>query len=174
MGDTNLPGEGASKEPTPPKPGHASDLKTWAGQMSKDPVAAKMKALVPGTSEGTAKVPFPIVGRETYLSKIKGSGIFKRAEDAPKVRVPLDKLTGIQQTVNTERLSKYVDDPKSVKSGTRAPGHGGLIDLPVVVKKDNKLFIHDGHHRLTAAKLRGEPDARVRFVNLDEEEEPKK
>jgi hypothetical protein len=54
-----------------------------------------------------------------------------------------------------------------IPDGTRAPGHGALIDLPIIVKMGGELFVHDGHHRLSAAHLRGEATARVRLVDLD-------
>lgn len=141
-------------------------LKMWATRTIENPAAVRMAAMTPGTVQGTMQVPFPTVGRETYLSKIKGAGIFKRAEDAPVERVPLKELNGIQQTVNSERLAGYVENPK-VKAGTRAPGHGGLIDKPVVVRVGGKLYIHDGHHRAAAAKIRGDIDISSRVVDLD-------
>jgi hypothetical protein len=138
--------------------------------VAEDPARARMTVMAPGESEGTLAVPFPTTTREAYLGQVRGAGIFKRAEQAPLVRVPLSSLMGIQRSVNVERLAKYVDDPTAVKPGTRGAHHGGLVDVPVVVRKGGKLYIHDGHHRLSAARVRGEKDARVRLVDLDEGE----
>ena len=40
--------------------------------------------------------------------------------------------------------------------------------LPLVIKKDNQLFVSDGHHRLTKLASEGEQNARVRLIDFDE------
>lgn len=130
-------------------------------------LVAKVALLAPGSSLGTVRHPFKIIPREEYLTKVRGRGIYRLAEKAPTVDVPLDELHGIQRSINTERLMAHLRDPGMVAKGQRAPGHGGLVDKPLVVKVDGKLFIHDGHHRLSAAKLRGVDTAKVRLVDLD-------
>ena len=40
-------------------------------------------------------------------------------------------------------------------------------ELPLVVRKNGKMFIQDGHHRLTALAENGQQNAKVRFIDLD-------
>jgi hypothetical protein len=124
----------------------------------------------PSGTAGAVRVPFPVASRSSYLSKIKGKGIFEKAEKTTPTDVPLDQLHAIQRTVNVEQLTNYANDPGRVKPGTRAPGHGGLIDKPVVVKVDGKMHIHDGHHRLAAQMMKGATHAKARVIDLDNPE----
>jgi len=41
-------------------------------------------------------------------------------------------------------------------------------ELPLIIKKDNELFVSDGHHRLTKLAVEGKQNARVRLVDFDE------
>lgn len=151
--------------------GGIGDLMTWARAhargLPQDRAEVRAQALEPGLYEGTAKHPFPVADREKYLESVRAKGIARLSLRAPVGRIRLDAIKGIQGTVNRERLGQHLKDPRLIPDGTRAPGHGALIDLPIVVKLGGEYFLHDGHHRLTAAHLRGEVDARVRLVDLD-------
>ena len=147
-------------------------LKEFASAMKESPLMTKMRLLTPGTTPGSLQHPFPVKLREDYLEMIKGKGIFKRAENTPVTKVPLSSLTAIQRNVNMERLAQHLEDPRLVEEGTRAPGHGGLVDHILVVRTGGKNFIHDGHHRLAACFLRGQKEAPARVVNLDAEKMP--
>lgn len=166
--DPTAPPATPTSNPTPnAAPVSGAGLKTWASAHASDPIGTRLKMLTPSQAPGTVQHPFPVESRESYLEAIKGAGVFKRAETAPQVRLPLKGLRAIQGSINMERVMQHAQDPTYVKPGARAPGHGGLVDLPIVVKKNGQLYIHDGHHRLTAAALRGQVDARVRLVDLD-------
>lgn len=158
------------KETPQAQHGSSSSILTWAKANSGDRAATRARILPPGQHEGTLRHPFPVVDRERYLASIKGMGIPKRAETAPKESVQLSDLRGIQRTVNAEKLSRYMGNPDLVKQGARASGSGMPIDLPVVVKKDGQTYLHDGHHRATAAYLRGAKSIRARVVDLDKGE----
>ena len=148
-------------------------MKAWARnrmEAPKDMVYSRAGTLEDGAHEGTAKHPFPVTDRQAYLDAVRGKGIAALTHKAPVGTVRLDKLNGIQQTINRERLGQHLANPRLIGDGTRAPGHGGLIDLPVVVRLGGKLIIHDGHHRLSAAQLRGDQTARCRFIDLDEDD----
>ena len=132
-------------------------------------LATKVAMLPPGSSPGTVRHPFKVIPREEYLAKVRGKGIYRLAEKAPIVDVPLDQLNGIQRTINVERLMAHLKDPNMIAKGQRAPGHGGLIDKPLIVKVGGQLFTHDGHHRTAAAKLRGLDTIKARLVDLDGE-----
>jgi hypothetical protein len=152
---------------TPPAPGGAA-MHRWASDVQR-PGGADV--LPNGGPDGTVRHPFTQVQRAEYLALVKEHGsIAKRTHDAPIALVNLHDLHAIQDSVNRERLSQHMSDPKMVPEGSRAAGHGGLVDRPVVVRKGGKMFIHDGHHRLTAALLRGQSTAKVRFVDLDSEQ----
>ena len=156
-------------KPEAPSTGPGAGLKTWASAHATDPVGTRLKLLTPSLTPGTVQHPFPVESRESYLASIKGAGVFKRAESAPVVRVPLKGLIGVQSTINMERVMQHASDPSKVAPGTRG-AHHGLVDHVVLVKKNGKLFIHDGHHRATAAALRGQMDIKARLVDLDAEE----
>ena len=147
-------------------PEGAPAMQRWASDVSRPGGSSAL----PATGEGALRHPFATVPREKYLSMIKPFGsIAKRTHDAPIALVNLHELTGIQESINAERLNQHASNPKLVPEGTRAAGHGGLVDRAVVVRHGGKLYIHDGHHRLTAAVLRGATTAKVRFVDLDGE-----
>lgn len=116
-------------------------------------------------SAGSSKVPFQVADKDAYKAMIRGKGIFKRAEMAPIEDVDLGKIKAIQRTVNDERVSQHFEG-RLYPEGTRAPGHGGLIDYPVIVKNGDDYFCHDGHHRCTAAKLHGDKSIRARVVDI--------
>lgn len=149
----------------------APTAKEWGRPEEElNPAERATRMLRPGDSRGTSKVPFPVADREAYLAMTKEAGsIAKRTHGAPIALVNLRDLHAIQHTVNDERLMQHAESPDLVAPGTRGSGHGGLIDRPVVVRKDGVLYIHDGHHRLTAATLRGQETAKVRLVDLDGE-----
>jgi len=155
----------------PQRAGGASDMKLWARQQleaPRDRVHSRAMTLENGPNEGTAKHPFPVTDRQAYLDAVRGKGIAALTHKAPVGQVRLDKLNGIQQTVNRERLEQHLNNARMIPDGARGSGHGGLVDLPVIVRLGGQLIIHDGHHRLTAAKLRGDQTARVRYIDLDE------
>lgn len=150
---------------------NATNLKAWAdanGERPIDRFELKAKTLPDGIHEGTAKHPFPVEDREAYLELVKEHGSIGKLSHSGQIgRIRLDAIHGIQHTVNRERLTQHMKDPALIPKGTRSSGSGALIDLPIIVKKNGKYFCHDGHHRLCAAHLRHDPDARVRLVDLD-------
>lgn len=141
-------------------------LRAWAEARST-PEAVRTAGLEPGARPGTVAVPFPQVLHEDYKAIVRGKGIPKRVEKAPTERVPLAQLTAIQKTVNVERLENHLADPHLIARGARKIGSGMKTDRPVVVRAGGKAYLHDGHHRATAAMLRGETDIKARVVDLD-------
>jgi len=72
--------------------------------------------------------------------------------------VDLAALTGTQHRATRHGVDKY-EVPQQT---TRDPA-----DLPLVLHASSgKNYVADGHHRLVAAYLRGEPRARVRIVEI--------
>jgi hypothetical protein len=142
-------------------------LKEWASARKESPLETKIRAMPPGERPGSVLHPFPVAVRAEYLAKIRGKGIFKRAEGVEPQKVSLAGLTAIQKSVNVEKLAQHVENPNLVGKGTRAPGHGGVVDHPVVVKVGGKSYVHDGHHRCCAAHVRGQGSVLARVVDLD-------
>lgn len=95
------------------------------------------------------RVPFPRAPHPAAGSK--------RDDGAVVTSVRLADLTATQEFVSRNGL---------VKHGEPLPSRAAASRLPLVFKRDGKLYIIDGHHRLTAAHLRGEKTHRVRLVDL--------
>ncbi len=151
----------------------AATVQDWAKEDLTP--AERARRLPPGEKPGTSKVPFPVTDREAYLKAVHEQGsVSAKTHGAPIALVNLKDLHAIQHTVNDERLVQHLEDPHKVPPGTKGSGHGGLVDKPVVVRIGGQLTIHDGHHRLTAASLRGQKTAKVRLVDLDGEYPAKK
>lgn len=147
----------------------ASSVHEWAkaNESREKRQGWRLHSLLKGERDGTVRHPFAVTDRDAYLAKIKGKGIVKRVEDAPIETIDLDSLRGIQRTVNVERLSQHLEDENLIPNGQRSPHAGMLTDLPVVVKSGGQHYLHDGHHRATAAWVRGERAIGARLVNLD-------
>jgi hypothetical protein len=147
-------------------------MRDWAMQpeaqeIPVDDYRSKIAEMEPGDHLGTVRHPFRTIDREAYLAAIRGAGVAKRTQSAPIAKIRLSDVVAIQGSVNAERLGHHLDEPRLYQQGARAPGHGMVVDLPVIVKKNGMYFVHDGHHRLTARHLRGLDTAKVRLVDLD-------
>lgn len=102
---------------------------------------------------------------EPYARLCPQEQLRRMTRNAPVVWISLGKLTATQPEVGREDVRPHVTNRRLVPVG--ATRGSGLIDLPVVVRYRDVYYIRDGHHRLTAARLRGESRARVRLVDLD-------
>lgn len=144
-------------------------LQAWAADGQPEP-EERVHELEAGDRSGTLRHALQThVPREQYLAMIKGAGIPARTHTAPIALVNISDLVGIQETINEERLGQHLADPRLYAHGTRSPGHGALIDRPIVVRVGGRMFCHDGHHRVTAASLRGADSVKVRYIDLDAE-----
>jgi len=75
----------------------------------------------------------------------------KDIKDAPKVKIPLDKLL---RNEPAEKM-KTPESIETIKNLATTYKKGKKIDPILVRKKGDKFQILDGHHRFTAAKLAG-------------------
>lgn len=99
----------------------------------------------PGTlpDRGMMPAPFPVLNQHIPNDP--------RFLDAPLRRVPLQQVHATQRTVDAENVKRFIDDPT-------------LGGKPVVALHDKGYAIVDGHHRLAAARLRGETHALAHVV----------
>ena len=68
----------------------------------------------------------------------------------------------------TEVTTLNISDLTATQSDVVLGGDASLSDtMPLVVKKEGKFFIRDGHHRLAQKAISGESSAEVRLVDLD-------
>jgi hypothetical protein len=132
-----------------------------AGQASASLDAAGRDA------RGRAPVPFTFADKGAYKSRFVNEVINGAIEAAPVVDVPLEGLRAIQHTVDPGHVRAYAEDPGRVAPGTRHDRHGGLVDHPVVLRLGGVSYLHDGHHRATAALLTGRSTIAARLVDLD-------
>lgn len=102
----------------------------------------------PGTlpDRGIMPVPFPVLYQHQTWDKRD-----PRLVNAPLARIPLRDVHATQRTVEAETIAKFLQQPDM----------GGP---PVVTRTETGYAIVDGHHRLTAAKIRGEQTALVRIA----------
>jgi 8-oxo-dGTP pyrophosphatase MutT (NUDIX family) len=79
-------------------------------------------------------------------------------EDLPLEKVEIEGLIPTQDFVDWDKLSEKIDGK------TNKDRH------PFIIKRNDRQYIFDGHHRLAADKLNGEKEAEVRLFDEDEPE----
>lgn len=102
--------------------------------------------LQPGTlpDRGAMPVPFPILNAHLPFEKDNPAYADAREDD-----VALSSLYATQRTVDAQNLQKFLGTPD-------------LGGLPIVTPHEDGYAIVDGHHRLAAARMRGETTVRVK------------
>lgn len=104
----------------------------------------------------TSHTPFPYDA--SALSKLREDqvprffGALTDSHMLPERRLPLDSLVAMQNRVDTGKVAM---------AGTWGGGKP-----PVVVHMNGRHYIADGHHRLSAAYLRGDEDANCKYLDL--------
>jgi hypothetical protein len=144
-------------------------LAQWAH--AKDPALEmaerKVHSLPLSKTGHGVKVPFPYAARAAYKTDFSNQEINQAIEDAPVKLIRIAGLHAIQHSVKVDRVLEYIKHHELLLKGTRSPLHKGLVDLPIVIQYQGIRFIHDGHHRTTAAWALGEDNVEARYVNLD-------
>jgi SPP1 gp7 family putative phage head morphogenesis protein len=103
---------------------------------------------------GTAEVPFH-VKREKQTEIILHED-YKAAKKIAQIKtVRLSSLIATEGHVDRNQTSKIL-------SGNA----GKSVTLPLVASYEGSLYIMDGHHRLSAAKWKGDIDAEVRLIKV--------
>ena len=102
-----------------------------------------------------AKVPFEhyedaMGAGEATVPKSKSLGIIDLGRDVV--------LHTGQDTLSSSTVQKYQNNP----------GAENDTPYPTVFTYGNKLWVHDGHHRIVASRLRGEPSIAVQHWDSGE------
>ena len=68
-----------------------------------------------------------------------------------------------QDTVDRAGIRSYIDKPNNPEHWTEEG-----YDAPEVYHHQGKMWIYEGHHRIIASRLRGEPSIKVHFWDTGE------
>lgn len=134
---------------------------------------ARLGKLAPSGRQGRVLAPIP-VGEDSPYDKVIGhKSLQRRIASAPIQKVPVGRLvTNGQKSVRVDQVAHYISNRGA--SGTR---HGREsihpTDHPIVVRVGGRDVTYDGHHRVTAAILRGDRSIDARYVDLDGKKEEK-
>lgn len=142
----------------------------WIGSKTYRTVSQAIELLRAMPSDGhQIQVPFRFVPRGYYEQGLTTQQINGAIDAGPIVDVPIARLIAGQHSVNRQIVEQYLRHPelRRPRKGQRDPKHGGLIDYPVVCRRFNRLWIHDGTHRSVATMLQGATMDRVRLADLD-------
>lgn len=149
-------------------------LKQWAKRQNpkqQQAVAIAMAHLaelpISETKHGVA-VPFPFRDRNEFKQYHSNRELNRRISVAPVVELPMEGLNAIQHSVKPKTVAWYVRNPDR-EIGRTHPKTGIPNDLPIVIQQAGIRYLFDGHHRATAAYLRGDKQLQVRFVNFDDD-----
>ncbi len=117
-----------------------------------------------GSGEETDDVKTPF--NQFKISDETRSHFLGKRDKAKVQNVSLDQLTATQTSVAPPNVETFLDDPE-VSAKTDLGEDADKYDyLPLVVKTANHgLLIVDGHHRLTAEKLRGARNVNVMVID---------
>jgi hypothetical protein len=138
-----------------------STLARWAEE-SADPNVAlaieRLRGLAKGKS-GHVRHPFPVEERPAYKDVVGYEQlIHELLSKASSEEVPIASLVSNGQVhVRPERVAVFVRDPVVANDD----------GLPIVVRSGGKNVIWNGHHRTTAAHLRGRSTIGARFIDFD-------
>ena len=145
----------------------------WLSKLSGSRVQRALDALAelppyPGKTKHVAH-PFGWVDKSFIKDAHPNKEIHAAIERAPVVEVPLASVVGIQHTVTPRTVAEYIKTGGFVPPGTRSPGHGGLIDFPVVIRQGGINALWDGHNRACCFALLGARTMLARLVDFDAE-----
>lgn len=102
------------------------------------------------------RVPLPFRDRIDAYGGATLAQVHEAVTGSVERDVPLSIITSTQRTVGGERLHAY-------ETG-EAQSHRGS---PIVVATRDGFYLHDGHHRTTAAQRKGQRTIRARVARLD-------
>lgn len=104
------------------------------------------------------RVPLPFRSRDAaYKSAVEPETLVEAIKGSVYREIPVDQLVSTQHRVNDARVVQFAAGRPAPK-----PKH-----TPIVVQRHGRYYIHNGHHRATAARLSGEKTIRARLATLD-------
>lgn len=118
-------------------------------------------------------VPFPVAKKVVFdplrrmIAKM-GSSFASAVHMAPLRTVNVEDLIATQPTVDPDVVANFVAHPDCARASGKRHQDGRPIDLPLVIHSEGKLFLYDGHHRCTAARLRHDEKIVVRLLCVEE------
>tara|TARA_R110000868_G_scaffold79604_12_gene226410 strand:+ start:405 stop:1310 length:906 start_codon:yes stop_codon:yes gene_type:complete len=95
---------------------------------------------------GTMPVPFPVADFHIEYDKSD-----PRLAAAPLRRISLDQIHATQRTIEADNVRNFIQD-------------ASIGGPPIVQQVGDVYAIVDGHHRLSAARMRGETEVEVHVV----------
>ncbi len=101
-------------------------------------------------------VPLPYRRRERAYGGLSDREVRASIRSAPTHLVPLSLLHALQHTVDDDRVGQYERDPTTRSSG----------GSPIVVEREGRYYLRNGHHRATAAVRRGDRSISARVAHL--------
>jgi hypothetical protein len=139
----------------------------WAERRSKSARALKRLGKLPVSETGKgAAVPLPYADRANYKKDFTNKQINAAIRHARVETVPIAGLHAIQHSVKADRVAQYIRDPDLRPPGDLHPRAGTPVDHPVEIQYKGKRYLHDGHHRTTAAILEGKKRIQARVARL--------
>jgi hypothetical protein len=117
----------------------------------------------------SVKMPFLKIGKHSDYKpttvQFKEARDFARYnKDISRINVDINKLIPTEFWIERSNLKNIASDFSWKKYEL---GIMGNLQLPRVVKFNNKYYIHDGHHRLSAVKLLGKKKPPVQLIDMD-------
>lgn len=115
------------------------------------------------------KIPFLKIGKHsdyklTSVEFKKARDFARKNKDISRTNIDIDKLIPTEFWIERSNLKNIASDFSWKKYEL---GMAGNLQLPRVVKFNNKYYIHDGHHRLSAVKLLGKKKPPVQLIDMD-------
>lgn len=151
---------------------NTSSVDVWSSRRASEEkriaAAAKLARLKPSVTGHGVDHGFPYADKVAYKSKHSNEEINGRIDQASVKAVPIASIHAIQHSVKPGRVLTFINDPGAVAPGTHDPKHHGIVDHPIVIHQDGANYLHDGHHRATAAKLMGDKTIQARYVDFDQ------
>jgi uncharacterized Zn-binding protein involved in type VI secretion len=143
------------------------DVADWAKKQDSNHehvALERLGQLKPSGKPGRVLMPIEVGADSPYDRVIGHKSLHKRIEAAPIKKIPTGSIvTNGQKSVRVDQVAHYI-----ANHGEAGTKHGSVpTDHPIVVRVGGQNVAYDGHHRLTAAILRGDPKIEARFVDLD-------
>lgn len=120
--------------------------------------SGKWRAGGPGVYECLLNRQPPALTAAERALVLRVKTVRKAAHELPETTVILADINVTQNWVHRGPVDELVKDPSRVENAK---------EPAILVRKSGALWLHDGHHRLAAASLRGDTMFSARLLDLD-------